>query len=147
MRKWTQKKKRKPINKLRILNFFENLKRTKKMRKRTPKKRKPNWKFKTFFDKWKQTQKQEERDPKKRGNGSTNWGFITFLKTGNWPKNKKKQTQNNGKQIKCKYSKTDPKYLEIPQHFSVLEGFLIIYEKEGNRPKFCWILLCVETFP
>ena len=40
MRKWTQKK-RKPINKLRIKTFSENRKRTQKMRKRTQKKRKP----------------------------------------------------------------------------------------------------------
>ena len=47
----------------------------------------------------------------------------------------------------------DQKYLDIPQNFSVFEGFPIILEKEGNGPKVTFwsisllVRFRVEAFP
>ena len=98
--------------------FFENRKRTQKMRKRTQKKRKPINKLRiwNFFWKPETDPKNEETDPKKEetdpNKGETDQqteSLKLFLKTGNWPKKKRKRTQKNGKRIKCKYSGNRPK--------------------------------------
>ena len=68
MRKRTQKK-RKPINKLRIYNFFWKSETDPKKEETDPKKRgnrSTNWEFKTFSEKRKLTLKKEETDPKKQ---------------------------------------------------------------------------------
>ena len=80
-------KTRKPINKLRIYNFFENRKQTQKMRKQTQKKRKQTLKKE-------ETNQQTEnlklflitgKGPKKRGNGpKKKWKPINKLRIYNF---------------------------------------------------------------
>jgi len=74
-------KKRKPINKLRIWNFFWKPETDQKKGNLST-----NWEFKTLFENRKRTQKW--------GNCSTNWEFETFLKIGKRPKKRGNRSTN-----------------------------------------------------
>ena len=151
------------------------------MRKRTQKKRgnrSTNWEFETFFENRKRTQKMRKRTQKK-GNRPTNKKeetdqqteyFKLFLETGNGPKkwgNGWKILGNPSKilgnpstildpdkpESDLKNEETDKKR-EIPSKIG-FEGFPIIFEKTGNASKnsfwrgfrFFGVRFHVEAFP
>ena len=51
------------------------------------------------------------------------------MKTGIGPKNEETDPKKTGNESNVNIAETDKKYSEIPQHFSVFEGFPIILEK------------------
>ena len=78
-------------------------------------------------------------DPKKEETDHQTEDLKLFLKTGNRPK----KTGNESNVI---IAETNPKYLEIPQHFSVYEGFLIIPEKRRKRTQtHLWVRFHVSS--
>ena len=122
-KKWGNRpKKRKPINKLRISNFF--------------------WKPET-------DPKKEETDPKKRGNRSTNREFKTFSENRKLtPKKRGNRPQKTGNESNVNIAKIDPKYSEIPLHFLVFEGFPIILKKRRKQTQTHFrVRFRVEAFP
>ena len=62
-----------------------------------------------------------------------------------WPKKRGNGPKKTGNESNVNIAETNPKYLEIPQHFSDFEGFPIIFEKKKETdpnsllgPIPCW---------
>jgi len=65
---------------------------------------------------------KSESDPKKEETDQQTESLKLFLKTGNWPKKKRKRTKKNGKRIKCKYSGNRPKIFGNSSTLSSFRG-------------------------
>ena len=90
-----RQKKRKPINKLRIKNFFWRPEKTQKMRKRTHKLRGNRSKTENLklILKTRNGPKNEEYRTQKKRKPITNWEFKTFFET--WRRTQKKRQWTN----------------------------------------------------
>ena len=71
-----------------------------------------------------------------------------LLQTGDRPKKNEETNKKTGNESNVNIAETNPKYSEIPQHFSVFEGFPIILEKRRKRTQtHFWVRFRVEAFP
>ena len=85
--------------------------------------------------------------PQKRGNRSKNWGFKTFFENRKLTQKRRNEPQKTGNKSNVNIAETNPKYSEIPQHFSVFKGFPIILEKRRKRTQtHCWVRSVLRRF-
>ena len=78
-----------------------------------------------WYSSWKLPQKWGNR-PKKEEIYQQTENLKLFLKTGNWPKKKRKRTQKKpGNELNVNIAETNPKYSEIPQKRRKLSDFVL----------------------